>query len=176
MPSKIDQTKIKGALLENQPLAPLTTWKIGGAAQYLAVPAGLEDVYRLMALAYDRGWPLWFLGRGSNILIDDAGLPGITLHLARSLQNLERRGDTLRAGAGVSLPRLARAAADLGFAGFEFLAGIPGTVGAAVRLNAGAHGAAWPRCCAGSGWPRLSCSSWNSRPPNWAWATVLPCS
>ena len=68
------------------------------------------------------------------------GLPGITLHLARSLQTLERRSDTLRAGAGVSLPRLARAAADLGFAGFEFLAGIPGTVGAAVRLNAGADG------------------------------------
>ena len=121
-------------------LAPLTTWKIGGAAEYLAVPERLEDVYRLMGLAYERGWPLWFLGRGSNILIDDAGLPGITLHLARSLQTLERRGDTLRAGAGVALPRLARAAADLGFAGFEFLAGIPGTVGAAVRLNAGAHG------------------------------------
>ena len=127
-------------IIQNQPLAPLTTWKIGGPAQYLAVAAGVEEVYRLMGLAQDRGWPLWFLGRGSNILIDDAGLPGITLHLARSLQTLERRGDTLRAGAGVSLPRLARAAADLGFAGFEFLAGIPGTVGAAVRLNAGADG------------------------------------
>jgi UDP-N-acetylmuramate dehydrogenase len=131
---------IRGPVLATHPLAPLTTWKIGGAAQYLAVPADLEDVYRLMALALARGWPLWFLGRGSNILIDDAGLPGITLHLARSLQTLERRGDALRAGAGVALPRLARAAADLGFAGFEFLAGIPGTVGAAVRLNAGAHG------------------------------------
>ncbi len=140
MPRKIDNTTIKGAILENHPLAPLTTWKIGGVAQYLAAPTGLEDVYRLMALAQDRGWPLWFLGRGSNILIDDAGLPGITLHLARSLQSLEQRGDTLRAGAGVSLPRLARAAADLGFSGFEFLAGIPGTVGAAVRLNAGAQG------------------------------------
>ena len=140
MPSEIGANNIKGTILENHPLAPLTTWKIGGPAQYLAAAAGLEEVYRLMALAYDRGWPLWFLGRGSNILIDDAGLPGITLHLARSLQTLERRGDTLRAGAGVSLPRLARVAADLGFAGFEFLAGIPGTVGAAVRLNAGADG------------------------------------
>jgi UDP-N-acetylmuramate dehydrogenase len=130
----------KVSLLENQALAPLTTWKIGGAARYLAAAAGVEEVYGLMGLAYERGWPLWFLGRGSNILIDDGGLPGITLHLARSLQTLERRGDTLRAGAGVSLPRLARAAAELGFAGFEFLAGIPGTVGAAVRLNAGADG------------------------------------
>ncbi len=94
-----------------------------------------------MRLAHDRGWPLWFLGRGSNVLIDDAGLPGLTLHLAKSLQGLTRHGDVLRAGAGVSLPRLAQAAARLGFAGFEFLAGIPGTVGAAVRLNAGAEGA-----------------------------------
>jgi UDP-N-acetylmuramate dehydrogenase len=139
MPMMPDK-KMRGALLENSPLAPLTTWKIGGAAQYLAVAAGLEDVYRLMALAYDHGWPLWFLGRGSNVLIADAGLPGITLHLAKSLQILTRRGDRLRAGAGVSLPRLARTAAELGFSGFEFLAGIPGTVGAAVRLNAGADG------------------------------------
>jgi len=93
-----------------------------------------------MALAQERGWPLFFLGRGSNLLIADAGLPGLTLHLARSLQILSRRGDTLRAGAGVSLPRLARTAAALGFSGFEFLAGIPGSVGAAVRLNAGADG------------------------------------
>ena len=97
-----------------------------------------------MALAYDRGWPLFFLGRGSNVLIGDAGLPGLTLHLARSLQGLTRHGDTLRAGAGVPLPRLAQAAAKLGFSGFEFLAGIPGTVGAAVRLNAGPKAKAWP--------------------------------
>jgi UDP-N-acetylmuramate dehydrogenase len=140
LPTKtIPENKSK-LILENHPLAPLTTWRIGGAAARLAAPADLDDVYRLMALAQDRGWPLFFLGRGSNVLIDDAGLPGLTLHLAKSLQGLERHGDTLRAGAGVSLPRLAQAAARLGFAGFEFLAGIPGTVGAAVRLNAGAEG------------------------------------
>ena len=130
----------KVPLLESVPLAPLTTWRIGGAAARLAAPADLADVWRLMRLAQDRGWPLFFLGRGSNVLIDDAGLPGLTLHLAKSLQGLTHRGDTLRAGAGVSLPRLAQAAAKLGFSGFEFLAGIPGTVGAAVRLNAGAEG------------------------------------
>jgi UDP-N-acetylmuramate dehydrogenase len=128
-------------LLESVPLAPLTTWRIGGAAARLAAPGDLEDVWRRMRLAQDRGWPLFFLGRGSNVLIDDGGLPGLTLHLAKSLQHLTRHGDTLRAGAGVALPRLAQAALRLGFAGFEFLAGIPGTVGAAVRLNAGAEGA-----------------------------------
>ena len=141
LPTKIIPANQSRLILENQPLAPLTTWRIGGAAARLAVPADLSDVWRLMRLAQDRGWPLFFLGRGSNVLIDDGGLPGLTLHLAKSLQGLTRHGDTLRAGAGVALPRLAQAAARLGFAGFEFLAGIPGTVGAAVRLNAGAEGA-----------------------------------
>jgi UDP-N-acetylmuramate dehydrogenase len=121
-------------------LAPLTTWKIGGPAAHLAVPSNLEEVCRLLRLAMDRGWPLFFLGRGSNVLIADAGLPGLTLHLAQGLQGIAQEGESLRVGAGVALPRLAQAAARLGFAGFEFLAGIPGTVGGAVRLNAGAEG------------------------------------
>jgi UDP-N-acetylmuramate dehydrogenase len=137
--ARLDYPALRGPVYAACPLAPLTTWKIGGAAEYLAAPADMEDVCRLLRLAQERGWPLWFLGRGSNVLIDDAGLRGLTIHLARSLQSLERRGDALRVGAGVSLPRLAQAAARLGFAGFEFLAGIPGTVGAAVRLNAGAE-------------------------------------
>jgi UDP-N-acetylmuramate dehydrogenase len=132
--------EVKGPVQADVPLAPLTTWKIGGPAQFLAVPQDLEDVFTLQQLATSRGWPLFFLGRGSNVLIDDAGLPGITLHLAKSLQKLEVRGEIVRAGAGVALPRLAKTLAARGLGGFEFLAGIPGTVGAAVRLNAGAHG------------------------------------
>lgn len=135
-----EETVIKTNKFENHPLAPLTTWKIGGPARFLAAPGSLEEVYRLMELAWGRGWPLFFLGRGSNLLINDAGLPGLTLHLAKGLKKLERQGDILRAGAGVSLPRLAQTAADLGYSGFEFLAGIPGTVGGGIRLNAGADG------------------------------------
>lgn len=131
---------VKGPVFADCPLAPLTTWKIGGPAQFLAVPQDLEDVFAISREAAARGWPLFFLGRGSNVLIADAGLPGITLHLAKSFQNLEIRGGTVRVGAGLALPRLAKALADQGLGGFEFLAGIPGTVGAAVRLNAGAHG------------------------------------
>ena len=137
---RLDWPGIKGPVYSGQPLAPLTTWKVGGPARYMAVPQDLEDIFQLMRLAQARGWPLFFLGRGSNLLIADQGLPGLTLHLAKSLQGLEFKGDTLRAGAGVALPRLARTAANLGFSGCEFLAGIPGTVGAAVRTNAGAHG------------------------------------
>jgi UDP-N-acetylmuramate dehydrogenase len=100
----------------------------------------VEDVFSLQRLAASRGWPLFYLGRGSNVLIADAGLPGITLHLTKSFQKLEYQGDAVRVGAGVTLPRLAKTLAAEGQGGFEFLAGIPGTVGAAVRLNAGAHG------------------------------------
>jgi UDP-N-acetylmuramate dehydrogenase len=131
---------VKGPIYADHPLAPLTTWKIGGPAQFLAVPQDLEDVLALEQVAAQRGLPLFFLGRGSNVLIADAGLPGITLHLVKSFQKLERIVDTVRVGAGVGLPRLAKIMADWGQGGFEFLAGIPGTVGAAVRLNAGAHG------------------------------------
>jgi UDP-N-acetylmuramate dehydrogenase len=131
---------VKGPVYADYPLAPLTTWKIGGAAEFLVIPRDLEDVMALYQEAASRGCPLFFLGRGSNVLIADAGLPGITLHIAKSFQKLERQSDTVRVGAGVGLPRLAKIMADWGQGGFAFLAGIPGTVGAAVRLNAGAHG------------------------------------
>jgi len=126
-------------ILPRVPLAPRTTWRIGGPAEHFAVPRSLEEVFALFELAGERGWPLFFLGRGSNILVDDAGLPGLTLQVG-GLTEFSRQGDRLRAGAGVALPRLARRLADMGVAGFEFLEGIPGTVGAAVRLNAGAWG------------------------------------
>jgi UDP-N-acetylmuramate dehydrogenase len=139
-PRPITWRGVKGPVYADYPLAPLTTWRIGGPAQFLAVPQDLEDVLALQRLAAQRGCPLFFLGRGSNVLIADAGLPGITLHLVQSFQKLERQGDMVRVGAGVGLPRLAKIMAAWGQGGFEFLAGIPGTVGAAVRLNAGAHG------------------------------------
>ncbi|MFP3867968.1 MAG: UDP-N-acetylmuramate dehydrogenase [Desulfobacteraceae bacterium] len=128
---------IRGQVLLNHPLAPLTTWKIGGPAQVLAVPADLEDLYELFRLAQIYQWPVFFLGRGSNLLIGDGGLPGLTLHLARTFKEIKLDGSCLQVGAGVSLPALAQYLAEQGAAGFEFLAGIPGTVGAAVRINAG---------------------------------------
>lgn len=126
-------------ILSQVPLAPRTTWRIGGAAAHFAVPRRVEEVFALFRLAHDRNWPLFFLGRGSNVLVHDAGLPGLTLQVG-GLAELSRRGDRLRAGAGVPLPRLARRLAEWGVTGFEFLEGIPGTVGAGVRLNAGAFG------------------------------------
>ena len=139
-----DSKNQSGSILENQPLAPLTTWKIGGMAGS-GGRGGVEDVYRLMALAQDRGWPLWFLGRGSNILIDDAGLPGITLHLAKSLQRLERRRH-LRAGAGVSLPRLARAAAGSVLPASNFWRASPAPWARRCASTPGPTARTWPGC------------------------------
>jgi UDP-N-acetylmuramate dehydrogenase len=134
----------KERIFTQVPLAPRTTWKIGGPGAFFAQPGNLEEVFRLFRMAESRGWPLFFLGRGSNVLIADEGLPGLTLHLAGGLASLSREGEVLRAGAGVSLPRLAATLAAWGVGGFEFLGGIPGTVGGGVRLNAGA----WERTLA----------------------------
>jgi UDP-N-acetylmuramate dehydrogenase len=123
--------------MRQYPLAPRTTWRIGGPAQYLLTPGSADEAATVLAAARAAGWPVFYLGRGSNLLIADQGLPGITLHLARPLSQISFHGDLVKAGAGVYLPHFAATLARQGWAGFEFLIGIPGTVGAAVRLNAG---------------------------------------
>lgn len=117
-------------------LAPYTTWKIGGSARWFAEPS-LDEASALMRWALEREIPIYFLGRGSNVLIDDAGLPGLVFLTRNSLTHLYREGDRIIAGSGVFLPKLSRFAAHQGFSGFEFLIGIPGTVGGAVVMNAG---------------------------------------
>jgi UDP-N-acetylmuramate dehydrogenase len=119
------------------PLAPHTTWRIGGPAQYLLSPCSPDEAAAILVAAREEGWPVFYLGRGSNLLIADQGLPGITLHFAKSMGHLTFADGVVKAGAGVFLPHFAAALARRGWAGFEFLIGIPGTVGAAVRLNAG---------------------------------------
>jgi len=119
------------------PLAPLTTWRIGGPAAYLVAPDTIAMAVDLLGAARAESWPVFFLGRGSNVLIADGGLPGITLHLSRCFQEIVWGKEEVTVGAGVFLPRLAGLMAARGWAGYEFLIGIPGTVGAAVRLNAG---------------------------------------
>ena len=123
-------------LREHVPLAPLTTWRIGGPARYLAEPPA-EKMPDLLAWARSAGLPVWILGRGSNVLIDDKGLSGLVILTRNIWQEIRHEGDFLVAGAGVSLPRLCKAAAAEGYSGFEFFIGIPGTVGGAVFMNAG---------------------------------------
>ena len=127
---------IRQKIKENKPLAPYTTWKIGGAARWLAEPT-IEEVPELLDWAMENGIPIYFLGRGSNVLIDDSGLPGLVIVTRNSIDHLYREGNLIVAGSGVFLPKLSRFAAREGFSGFEFAIGIPGTVGGALVLNAG---------------------------------------
>jgi UDP-N-acetylmuramate dehydrogenase len=122
-------------------LSEFTTWKVGGPAEWFAEPASREELIALAAWAVAEGMPYRCIGAGSNLLIADAGLPGLTL-CNRRLQGsqLEAGSGLVWAEAGEPIPTLARKAARLGLAGLEWAVGIPGTLGGAVVMNAGAQG------------------------------------
>ena len=123
-------------ILEEVLLVKYNTWKIGGRAKYFAEPT-TEELPQVIKWAFTNNIPTYFIGRGSNILIDDGGLPGLARVTRNSLTELRREGDVIIAGSGVFLPHLSQFAAKQGFSGFEFLIGIPGTVGGAIAMNAG---------------------------------------
>jgi UDP-N-acetylmuramate dehydrogenase len=133
--------KFRGKLLENEPLARYTTWRIGGPARYLALPADSDDVVRALELAQERGLPWIVLGLGSNVLVKDTGFPGIVIRLGKGMDRFEMKGATAIIGAGMPTPILARRTAEAGFVGVERFIGIPGTVGGGIFMNAGCHGA-----------------------------------
>src|SRR5467141_1189535 len=140
-PPPTPKIKFRGKLLENEPLARYNTWRIGGPARYLAMPADSEDVVRALELAQDRGLPWVVLGLGSNVLVKDGGFPGVVIRLGKGLDRFEMKGATAIVGAGMPTPILARRTAEAGFAGVERFVGIPGTVGGGIYMNAGCHGA-----------------------------------
>ena len=121
-------------------LGPLTTYKVGGPARWYAEPDGLEDLRSILEVTPD-GVPVTILGRGSNVVIADAGIDGLVIRLGRGFAGIDISpdGDVI-AGAAAPLPVLARTAAAAGRSGLEFYVGIPGSVGGAVRMNAGGHG------------------------------------
>lgn len=119
------------------PLAPFTTWKVGGSARWYAEPDPYE-LPGLLAKAFAQGIPVYYLGRGSNLLVDDDGIDGLVVHCWKSMCSIRRLAENcVEAEAGVPLPKLSRFVADLGCSGYEFLIGIPGTVGGGVVINAG---------------------------------------
>jgi UDP-N-acetylmuramate dehydrogenase len=129
----------RGALEPECPLAPYTTWRIGGPAELLATPADRDDLILAVRWAVGRAQPWRVLGNGSNLLVRDAGVRGLVLRVRKVLDAVVREGRRLTAGAGAAFPAVARQAAAAGLAGIEFGAGIPGTVGGAVVMNAGWH-------------------------------------
>ncbi len=132
----------RGEVRANEPLASHTSLKVGGAADCFTVPADLADLQGLLAVLTEQDFPYLVIGGGFNLLVRDGGFRGVVVSLAR-LNRLERRnGNRIYAEAGATNLALARFTEQEGLAGLEFLAWIPGSVGGAVVMNAGAHGGA----------------------------------
>jgi UDP-N-acetylmuramate dehydrogenase len=124
-------------IFTDYPLLNKTTWKIGGNAEYFAIANTYRELITLLEWVKTKHIPLTILGNGSNVLIDDNGIPGLTISLLGDFQKISVENDIMRIGAGCKLPSVAKKASDLGYSGFEFLIGIPGTVGGGVVINAG---------------------------------------
>lgn len=125
---------------ENEPLAEHCTFKIGGPARLFVMPQEEENLCKAVSLCRDSGLPYYLLGNGSNILFADEGWSGVVLDVSALKTPIQREGCTFRVGAGVLLSSLCREALRAGLTGLEFAYGIPGTVGGAVYMNAGAYG------------------------------------
>jgi UDP-N-acetylmuramate dehydrogenase len=136
----MDRLRTEGRLAEGVLLGPLTTYKFGGPARYLVTIDGEEDLRAAWAIAAEEDLPVVALGRGSNVVVADAGFDGIVLRAGAGLSERRFEGDLAIAGGGAPLPLLAREAVRAGRGGLEFYTGIPGSVGGAVRMNAGCHG------------------------------------
>ncbi|MBI4935056.1 MAG: UDP-N-acetylmuramate dehydrogenase [Actinobacteria bacterium] len=131
---------LSGFATADEPLAPYTTYKLGGPATVFATPRTVDELRRVAEAMRASGLPVLVVGRGSNLLVADAGFPGIAVSLASLADAVEIDGTTVVAGAAVALPVLARRTAALGLTGFEWAVGVPGSIGGAVRMNAGGHG------------------------------------
>lgn len=131
--------RLRGAVLENEPMSAHTAFRIGGPADVLVIPEGRDDVRRALEICHSHRIPLTVIGRGSNLLVSDDGIEGVVLKIARGLSGTQWDGEHLEVEAGAPLPAVAWQAAMRGLSGLEFGVMIPGSVGGAVVMNAGAH-------------------------------------
>ena len=131
--------KVRGRLTADAPLAPVTWFRVGGPAEVLFRPADVEDLAAFLA-ALPADVPVTVLGVASNLLVRDGGIAGVVIRLLRGFADVAVNGETVRAGAGALDLNVAYAARDAGLGALEFLSGVPGTIGGALRMNAGAYG------------------------------------
>jgi len=130
----------RGHIALNESLAKYTSMKVGGPADYYLEPANKEDAVAIAKYFQRNGFPFMMLGRGSNILISDEGYRGAAINLGENLANVTLSGDLVVAEAGAKMTKFVDFCVQHEFVGVEMLAGIPGTIGGAVVMNAGAHG------------------------------------
>ncbi|MEZ5970318.1 MAG: UDP-N-acetylmuramate dehydrogenase [Hyphomonadaceae bacterium] len=139
--SELDLPQVRGQLLRNETLAPFTWFRVGGPADVLFLPADAEDLAAFLS-QLKSDVPLLPIGVGSNLIVRDGGAPGVVIRLAgRQWAQIETLdGGRVKAGAGALDAMVAKAAAKAGVGGLEFYAGIPGTIGGALTMNAGCYG------------------------------------
>ena len=131
--------QVCGTIRQRVSLAPLTWFRIGGPAEWLFQPADIEDLAAFLA-SVPPGLRIMPMGVASNLLVRDGGIDGVVVRFGGPLAKVETDGDTVIAGAGALDQRVAQVAQAAGLSGLEFMIGIPGTIGGAVRMNAGAFG------------------------------------
>jgi UDP-N-acetylmuramate dehydrogenase len=145
VPGPSDAIELAAALLgplarRHVALGPLTTYKVGGAAALYVEAAADEDLTAVASAVQASGVPLLVVGKGSNLLVADVGFPGVAVALGSGYDWLTIEETTVHAGGATSLPVVARRSASAGLRGLEWAVGVPGSVGGAVRMNAGGHG------------------------------------
>ena len=130
----------RARVLENEPLARHTTFRVGGPADVLFLPESAQELQRAMELAREAGEDCLVIGNGSNLLVRDGGVRGLVIKLAGPMSGVSVEGTAIRAQAGASLSQVSRAALQASLTGLEFASGIPGSLGGALAMNAGAYG------------------------------------
>lgn len=131
--------RVTGEVLTREPLERYTSYRLGGPADVFVSPRSLEDVVEVQRLAREADIPVTVIGGGSNLLIADEGVRGVVVRIGRELNKIEFDDDTVVAECGAPFPRLAKLAVQRSLGGIEFGGGIPGYVGGALAMNAGAH-------------------------------------
>ena len=131
---------VKGSVLCMESMQKHTSWRIGGPAEIMVLPASADDIGQCLQFARERHIPLTVMGNGSNLLVKDNGIRGIVLKISRGFNKIVVSGPNITAEAGALVPLVAKKAAEAGLSGLEFAAGIPASIGGAVVMNAGAHG------------------------------------
>lgn len=133
--------KLLGELArQDEPIGPRTTYRVGGRAALFVELTSDDDVRRVAAAVAETGIPVLVVGKGSNLLVTDAGFPGLGLALGEAFAGVDVEATVVRAGGAASLPVVARHTVRAGLTGFEWAVGVPGSIGGAVRMNAGGHG------------------------------------
>ena len=137
---KLSKIVEKEQILIEEPMKKHTTFRIGGPAEYLILPQTAEEIADVVKLCRQEEIPWYIVGNGSNLLVADEGVRGVVIQLLRNFNQIQVEGCQIRMQAGAQNAAVAKRALDASLTGFEFAAGIPGTIGGAVVMNAGAYG------------------------------------